>query len=316
MIFHSKRLFADVCAPSAFLLPAVRISLHRYILSESKTVARFILGYTNDVPCEWGNTVTLVVRYTFFVPLLPVTYPLMKLWGKLKPNDARATSGPESWFAPVMLVQVVAGLMTEVASIYFAVSTGNALSIASAVFGLYCLTVSTLVAILEGPYSRAQEQTSPQGESSPESRQELGLSCCCPFSPSKKVAEAIKNVGGGLLLALLGICIVGGVLSLPFVGVYILETGDRLVGRALVSVGFCCQVPLLGLVIFKSRTSASDELPPREAAFWVAGFGCFISVGLGIVYMAIEDIEAGAWLLFAGIFPVVCRIAYLLHCCG
>lgn len=160
---------------------------------------------------------TLVVRYAFFVPLLPVTYPLMKLWGKLKPNDARATSGPESLFAPVMFVQAVAGVMTEVASIYFAVSTGNDLSIASAVFGLYCLTVSTLVAILEGPYSRAQEQTSPQEESSPESRQELGLSCCCHFSPSKKVVEAVKNVGGGLLLVLLGICIVGGVFSLPFV---------------------------------------------------------------------------------------------------
>lgn len=255
---------------------------------------------------------TLVVRYAFFVPLLPVTYPLMKLWGKLKPKDARATNGPESWFAPVMFVQVVAGLMTEVASIYFAVSTGNGLSIASAVFGLYCLTVSTLVAILEGPYSRAQEQSSRQGGSSPqgspESRQELGLTWCCHFSPSEKVSEAGKIVWTGLLLVLVT-CFLGGVLCLPFVGVYLLETGDQLVGRILVSVGFSCQVMLFGLGMCMPRFSSGswDELPPGEAAFWVACFGCFVFIGLGIVYMAIEDIEAGTWLLFAGVFPICCR---------
>eukprot|EP00903_Cladosiphon_okamuranus_P013216 g12327.t1 len=97
--------------------------LTRYILSDGKTISRFVLYLTKDVTWEWENAVTLVVRSSFFLPLCVVTYPFV-CCGKFSRNPA-----DDPWYGPLIMVQVIAGLMTEVSSIYFAISETDTLSI-------------------------------------------------------------------------------------------------------------------------------------------------------------------------------------------
>lgn len=225
----------------------------------------------------------------FFVPLYPITYPIVRLWGSIKPKpaiktqhgprgdleesgpieakDIAAKEGPEPWYGPLVLVQVVAGLMAEISSIFFAVSTGNVLSIASATFGLYCLSVSTLVAILEGP--KSTPKSLPQ-KPNPESVQDLREELC-----SDRCMDVLEVVGVVLLCILAVVCGFG-LASLPFVGVYIVEEGNPDTGRILIFVG--CGVFGLVTLCF----CLTDVTSGLYFVFFAAGMSL---VGAGIVYL-------------------------------
>eukprot|EP00903_Cladosiphon_okamuranus_P006196 g6093.t1 len=145
----------------------------RYGLSESKTITRFVLYFTKDVPLKWDSAPALGV-YWAFTPLFIISYPFMKLWGLVKRQDrvrvehvpkkrrqqaAEDSGSTELWYAPLMFVQIGGGIMTEAASIFLAYSRRDIVSIVSAVFGLYYLTVSFLVSVLKGPRDAAEGET-------------------------------------------------------------------------------------------------------------------------------------------------------------
>lgn len=278
--------------------------MHRYVLSESKTITRFILHLVKDVPPGWSTAVILAVRYMFFAPLYPITYPIVRLWGSIKPKpvikvqhgpggdleesrqveakDIAAKEGPEPWYGPLVFVQVVAGLMTEVSSIFFAVSTGNILSIASATFGLYCLSVSTLVAILEGP--KSTPKSLPQ-KPNPESVQDLRDELC-----SDRCMDVLEGVGITILCIFTIVCGLG-LASLPFVGVYVVETGNPDTGRILIFVG-------LGVFGFATACFCLKDITSAlYFVFFAAGMSL---VGVGIVYAVTAGFTPYVIALFIG----------------
>lgn len=221
----------------------------------------------------------LAARYVFFVPLFPVAFPLVKLWGLVSrhgDDDGRL------WYAVLIFVQVVGGLMTEVSSIYFAVSTNNALSILSALFGMYSLIVSTLILRLKGPKTLDEEETFAQR--------------------SQKLAANVRHEI--LKYGLIGVAVVVGlgVLTVPFLGVYFIQSCDNNEqpfddvcigsvgeGKVLAAVGFVV-LSFLWLFLLVSayngvgtRVVKSIEPGRAVAIVFFSGLGIILT-GLGIVY--------------------------------
>lgn len=263
--------------------------MRRYILSDSKTISRFILYLTKGVSWEWESAVTMATHCTFYVPLAGVTYPLV-LCGKLRNSDGYA------WYAPLILVQVVAGLMTEVSSIFFAISTRDTLSIVSAAFGLFCLVVSTLHVFLKGPKGATAEELS-----LPQRREEIVPAFGTGF-----------RAAGSTLGDFLGIVVIGisfGLLSLPFMGVYFLETGEHDTGLIITIVGFV----FFGLVLLCTCLVGYGDDDSEGAAVLIVFLVAFVLLGLGIVFALTAGFTAGVIsllsigggiLLFAGCMAI------------
>lgn len=160
--------------------------------------------------------------------------------------------------------------MTEVSSIYFAISTRDTLSIISASFGLYYLVISTMHAFLKGPKGTTEELSFPQR------RDELAAASGTEF---REAGSAIGNV----LLLILVIGFGAGFIALPFFGVYFLETGEQKLGRILTSVGFT----LFGLVVLCACLVANaddDDVDENAAGIFLLFMVAILLIGLGVVY--------------------------------
>lgn len=273
--------------------------------------------------------VTLTVRYVFFVPLFPITYPLVRLWDLVQPVSARmengrtsgrdlehveqqeAQEGPsEPWYAPLILVQVVAGLMTEVSSIFFAVSTGNIVSIVSTAFGLYCLSVSTLVAVLEGPIStpRPLRQEHTSSELGGGLEQEISNDSGAQVWTILPLAIETRKIITIVSLLILAIGLGGGLLSMPFLGFYFLETGEKHTGSILASVG-CFLWGLLLLFLLFSRSIPDVESLRADLVFLeIAAF----LLGTAIVIEISGAFEA-FWLWTTGGFLLYLSVGCIYH---
>lgn len=229
--------------------------------------------FTKDLPYKWDSAPALAVYFSF-MPLFAITYPFMKLWSKIKPSDGvRVEHGPkrsqeqaedasfaELWYAPLMFVQIGGGIMTEVASIFLAISTREIISIVSAAFGLYYLTVSILVSVLKGPKSATE------GETFKERRHELAAGM------DSRLHRGCGKCFGYFRILLAVVCCIC-VMPVPFYGVYLIQTGDKDDGQIFSIVGF-----ILFLIVWCVANSWTQE---NEGIF--VGLGVLIG-GFGVVY--------------------------------
>lgn len=280
-------------------------SIIRYILSESKTITRFILYFIKDLPLKWDSAPSLAVICACS-PLFAISYPFMKLWSMIKPKDsvgvgtgpfrgqqhAQDASPAELWYAPLMFVQFSGGIMTEVASMYFAISTTQIASIVSAAFGLYQLAISILATVLKGSKKSTRE-----GETFEERRSELAAGVDSLFEQGRGTCWRF------LLVFLAGVCCVC-VTPVPFYGVYLIVSGegDTEEGAIFAGVGF-----LVFLIVCLVANSWTKE---NEAIF--IGVGILVA-GFGVVYFL--TIGPTAWvisLLAVGSgFSILCCLAAL-----
>eukprot|EP00752_Nemacystus_decipiens_P008432 g7536.t1 len=276
----------------------------RYILSESKTITRFILYFTEDLPVKWDSAPALAA-YCSFMPLFAITYPFMKLWGMVKPRDsvrvehapkrgqheAVDTSAAGLWYGPLMFVQIGAGIMTEVASIFIAISTKEIISIVSAAFGLYYLTVSFLVSVLKGPKGNNK------GETFKQRRQELAADV------DSGLHRGCGNCWSSFRVLLAIVCCVC-VTPVGFYGVYLIKTGDGEDGRIFCWVGF-----ILFLIVWCVANSWTGENEGIYVGLGVlaAGFGVVYFLTTGPTYWVIALLAVG------GGVSVCCCLAALMN---
>lgn len=202
----------------------------------------------------------------------------MKLWSMVKPKgNVRVENEPKRfqdgsgevnkddfWYGPLMFVQIGGGIMTEVASIFLAISTRELLSIVSAAFGLYYLTVSILVSVLKGPKGGAAK-----GESFKRRRQELAARVDARLHGGCGSCGTCWRSFRILLTVVCCVCVV----PVPFYGVYLLQTGDGDNGQI-----FCWVGGVLFLIVWCVANSWTDE----GEGIWV-GLGVILA-GFGAVY--------------------------------
>ncbi|CAM9158025.1 unnamed protein product [Ectocarpus sp. 13 AM-2016] len=276
------------------------ITLVRYVFSDSKVITRFLLYFIEDVPPGWNNAVALAARFVF-VTLFPVAYPLVKLWTWVSGNNDDAG---RPWYSVLILLQVVGGLMTEVSSIYFAVSTKNGLSVASALFGMYSLVVSTLISRLKGPKNADEEESFAQRS------QKLAATS----------GQQIMKYGPVGFAVVVGL----GFLIMPFLGVYlILECkGSNMYhpqfddcedtsqdGEILASIGFVV-LALFWLFSFYCAYSHDDGvITPEFAMVFFSGLGILV-LGLGIVYGCYEGEDSPGYVIAIVFFG--CLISFVV----
>lgn len=270
------------------------------MFSESKTISRFILYFTEDLPLKWDSAPALAVYYAF-MPLFAITLPFVKLWGVVKPKDGvRADTLPKRfhdeavstnhaglWYGPLMFVRISGGIMTEVASIFLAVSTREIVSIVSAGFGLYYLTVSILVTVMKGP-RRAKE-----GHTFKRRRQELAASLDVRFH------EGCGTCWLCFLVFLAVACCVC-VVPVPFYGFYLMQTGDKDNGEIYAWVGFV----LFGIVWCAASSRTEGQ------GVWV-GLGILLA-GFGVVYFftsGLTDLVISMLAVGGGVSVICCLLA-------
>ena len=244
---------------------------------------------TKDVTWEWQSAVTLVVHYAFFGPLFAVTYPLV-CCGKISRNPA-----DHPWYGPLIMVQVVGGLMTEVSSIYFAISNTDTLSIISASFGLYYLVVSTIHAFLKGPKGATEELSFPQR------RDNLAA------ASGTEIREAGSAIGNMVLFILI-IGFGAGFFVMPFLGVYFLETGEQKNGRILTAVGFALfgAVVLCTCLVFANADDDDDD--SGGLAKFIMCMVAILLIGLGTVYAITAGFTTLAISLLASGGGIICCV--------
>lgn len=90
-------------------------------------------------PLGWQHTVEFVVTVTMLVAQAPFSLPLY--WG-----CCWFIRRQERMFVMFIVVQVLAGVWTTAASIFFWYISGEAMAILSSIFGLYSPLVGTVVA--------------------------------------------------------------------------------------------------------------------------------------------------------------------------
>lgn len=211
---------------------------------------------------------------------------------KRSQQEAEDASFAELWYAPLMFVQIGGGIMTEVASIFFAISTREIVSILSAAFGLYYLTVSILVSVLKGPKNAAE------GETFKERRHELAAGM------DSRLNQGCGKCFRYFRIRLAVVCCIC-VVPVPFYGVYLIQTGDGDDGRIFAWVGF-----ILFLIVWCVANSWTQE---NEGVFvglgvLVAGFGVVFFLTTGLTEWVIAMLAVGG-----GVSVACCFIAVRNH---
>ncbi|CAN0025942.1 unnamed protein product [Ectocarpus fasciculatus] len=114
-----------------------------YVFSDGKSITNFLINRVGQKETTWDNTMELVAWHTLVVCNAPF------LWAQRR--CFRFQANPQfNGYLTIILVQMVAGGMTEASSIFVAVMGGGTVSIISAWFGLYSLVMTTMLAVYRG----------------------------------------------------------------------------------------------------------------------------------------------------------------------
>lgn len=115
----------------------------RYVFSDGKSITNFLINRVGHKETTWDNTMELVAWYTLVfchAPFLSVQKRCFRHQANTQFNG----------YLTIILVQLIAGGLTEASSIFFAVMGGGTVSIVSAWFGLYSLVMTTMLAVYRG----------------------------------------------------------------------------------------------------------------------------------------------------------------------
>ncbi|CBJ26342.1 expressed unknown protein [Ectocarpus siliculosus] len=117
--------------------------LARYVFSDGKSITNFLINRVGHKETTWDNTMELVAWHTLVfchAPFLSVQRRCFRYQVNSQFNG----------YLTIILVQLIAGGLTEASSIFFAVMGGGTVSIVSAWFGLYSLVMTTMLAVYRG----------------------------------------------------------------------------------------------------------------------------------------------------------------------
>eukprot|EP00903_Cladosiphon_okamuranus_P010605 g10029.t1 len=112
----------------------------RYAFADGKATADFLINRTRRRSSTWFNTMELVGWYALVSLHIPVLLPFCSV----------SPASRKYQYVIIVAVQLVAGALTEAASVFFAIMGGETVSIFSAWFGFYSLVMSTTVAVWRG----------------------------------------------------------------------------------------------------------------------------------------------------------------------
>lgn len=115
----------------------------RYVFSDGKSITNFLINRIGQKETTWDNTMELVAWHTLVFCNTPFLWAQRRCF-RFQVN--RQFNG----YLTIILVQMVAGGMTEASSIFVAVMGGGTVSIVSAWFGLYSLVMTTMLAVYRG----------------------------------------------------------------------------------------------------------------------------------------------------------------------
>lgn len=289
----------------------------RYALSDSKTITRFTVFFSVGVPRGWENAATLVTSFCLVAPLFPVAYPLVKGLEFVRRTAVRAVDGPSRgaaeeeeeelppgyiWCFALIIVQNIGTLMTLTHSVYAAVllrdeilSEAFAAPAASLFFGIYYLWITF-------PKRRGEStETGNFEEESFEHRMENQA-----FA-DKEIMGVVRSRKFWLSIPAAAVGL--AVLTLPFVGVYVMRTAASLesLGYVLAVIGFV----LLGLLCCLALKGPSKNIGARLA--FLLSVPAMIVAGMGIVnYITQGYSEANANMIAGGtlilLFSVPCGV--------
>lgn len=114
------------------------------MFSDGKSITNFLInrvGRQNE--WTWDNAMELVAWHT----LVGMHSPFLVVFS----SSRRCVENPLfDMYLTIVFVQLVAGTLTEIGSIFFAIMGGETISIVSAWFGLYSLIMSTILAWYRG----------------------------------------------------------------------------------------------------------------------------------------------------------------------
>ncbi|CAM9535682.1 unnamed protein product [Ectocarpus sp. 12 AP-2014] len=114
-----------------------------YVFSDGKSIANFLINRVGHKEATWDNTMELVAWHTLVFCHAPFL--------SVQRQCFRSQVNPQfKGYLTIILVQLIAGGLTEASSIFFAVMGGGTVSIVSAWFGMYSLVMTTMLAVYRG----------------------------------------------------------------------------------------------------------------------------------------------------------------------
>ncbi len=135
--------FTRLCNTSAIFLIHLNPNC-RYMFSDGKSITNFLVNRMGrQGEWAWDNAMELVAWHT----LVGMHSPVLVALSSCRRCDENQMF---DMYLTIVVVQLVAGMLTEIASIFFAIMGGETVSIVSAWFGLYSLIMSTILAWYRG----------------------------------------------------------------------------------------------------------------------------------------------------------------------
>lgn len=114
------------------------------MFSDGKAITNFLVNRMGQqTEWAWNNAMELVAWHTLVGVHSPFLFVLSSCCQFF--DDRRF-----NMYVAIIFVQLIAGALTEISSIFFALMGGGTVSIVSAWFGLYSLIMSTILAVYRG----------------------------------------------------------------------------------------------------------------------------------------------------------------------
>lgn len=229
----------------------------------------FVYHDVGETQIALGTIVNSLVWNALVMPHLPALWVL------------RACCSGSAYYK-IIAIQATAGAVTGLSSVFFAIVSGETLAVVSAVFAMYSLLISTLVAIQRGKKAAKEDGQEPELADNI-----AGFNC---------TGSATRNIHVYFIRPAYFI----GFPVTAFFGLYYLDTGKSVLGKILTAVGFTIWAFLLcyvSVLAGEARRAGKRNTTATKEDCRLVNSG---------------RVTIGAWLFSGGLIMLVVGVYYFI----